>query len=252
MNRLSLFLLPLLFGLVACTRNGGSSKESQPLSAQSIIDQTIKAHGGAAYGKLHYQFRFRDREYEARRQKGRFQLERRFEEEGKAVRDLLSNAGFVREIDGQAVTLADSFQTKYGNSVNSVHYFAQLPYGLNDPAVNKSYLGTSNINEIDYHKVQITFQEEGGGTDFDDVFVYWIHPESFTMDFLAYAFHTDGGGLRFREAYHAREVGGIRYQDYVNYKADPAVWKVQELDRAFNEGKLEKLSLIELEELKAL
>ena len=98
-----------------------------------------------------------------------------------------------------------------------------------------------------YHKIQVTFAEEGGGKDFDDVFIYWIHDQNYTVDFLAYEYHVDGGGLRFRKAYNSREVSGIRFSDHVNYKADPASWKVQDLDRAYSEGALKELSKIELE-----
>ena len=37
------------------------------------------------------------------------------------------------------------------------------------------------------------------------------------MDYFAYDFETDDSGTRFREAYNARTVGGIRFQDYLNF-----------------------------------
>lgn len=89
---------------------------------------------------------------------------------------------------------------KYYNSVNSVHYFAYLPQGLNDKAVQKELLGEVVLKGEPYYKVRVTFAQEGGGNDYEDVFIYWFHKQKFTMDYLAYEFHVDGGGMRFREA----------------------------------------------------
>ena len=48
--------------------------------------------------------------------------------------------------------------------------------------------------------------------------MYWFNKETFKPDYLAYDFHTDGGGVRFRKAYNERYVDGIRFVDYENYK----------------------------------
>ncbi|MEM7373233.1 MAG: DUF6503 family protein [Bacteroidota bacterium] len=244
---LSVFLL-----LFSCARQIDTQQSGELLTAQTIIDKAIDAHGGSSYDDLHVQFVFRKFEYELQRQGGKFQYERRFEKEGETYRDVLSNDGFVRHINGKIATVVDSMADKYANSVNSVHYFAQLPYGLNDPAVHKKYLGTVDIKEQSYHKIEVSFQEEGGGKDYDDVFVYWIQQDNFLVDYLAYSYRVDGGGLRFREAFHPQQIDGVRFQDYVNYKADPAVWSVHELDEAFMDGKLKELSKIELELMQEL
>ena len=161
----------------------------------------------------------------------------------------LTNDGFTREIDGREVDVPDSMAIKYSNSINSVIYFALLPYGLNDPAVNKRYLGDKNIKGKDYHKIQITFDQEGGGEDFEDIFVYWINVENYTIDYLAYKYSTDGGGMRFREALNERYIEGVRFADYINYKA-PKSGLPADSDDIFLNGKLKELSRIELEDIK--
>ena len=71
------------------------------------------------------------------------------------------------------------------NSVNSVHYFSVLPFGLNDKAVSKKLLSDITIKGVDYYTIQVTFSEDGGGDDFDDVFLYWVQKESFKLNYLA-------------------------------------------------------------------
>ena len=51
------------------------------------------------------------------------------------INDILNNSGFKRLIDGDEVELSAKDSAAYANSVNSVHYFALLPYNLKDDAV---------------------------------------------------------------------------------------------------------------------
>ena len=88
---------------------------------------------------------------------------------------------------------------KFSESVNSVHYFSVLPYGLNDRAVKRNYWVKSKIKGENYYKIKLLFQKKNGGVDYDDIFIYWIKKENFKLGYLAYKYHTNGGGMRFRE-----------------------------------------------------
>ncbi|MEB8389496.1 hypothetical protein OO012_20020, partial [Rhodobacteraceae bacterium KMM 6894] len=111
------------------------------------------------------------------------------------MEDVKSKAKFERFIDGTLEVLPDSTANKYDNSVNSVHYFVKLPYGLNDPAVNKTLLGEVTLKEKEYYKIKVTFEQAGGGDDFEDTYLYWINKETFKPDYLAYDFHENDGGV---------------------------------------------------------
>jgi len=218
---------------------------------QKIIDRAINTHGGSLFEESEITFTFRDRVYTSKRKGGDFELTRFFEDaSGAAVKDYLSNEGFMREVNGELVEVHDTMANKYSNSVNSVIYFALLPYKLNDPAVIKEYLGEDTIKGEPYHEIKVTFKQEGGGDDAEDVFVYWIHQENYTMDYLVYEYHVDGGGVRFREAKNIRTVGGIRFADYNNYGTEEVVQSLQEYDDLFEQDKLNLVSEIILEDVK--
>ncbi|MEL6142290.1 MAG: DUF6503 family protein, partial [Bacteroidota bacterium] len=187
--------------------------------------------------------------YRSKRKEGIYQLERITTDSKDIVRDVLSNTGFQRYKNGQLVSVPDSMALRYSNSVNSVHYFAQLPYGLNAPAAQKEFLGVDTIRGELYFEIGISFLETGGGTDFQDEFVYWIHQDNYTIDYLAYNYETDGGGIRFREAYNSRMVNGIRFVDYNNFKPDPENLSIDltTLSDKFHRGELKLLSKIETE-----
>ena len=241
----------MVLGLWACNRSKETYTEPAD-TAQAAVDQAIAFHGGAAFDSTSLQFIFRNRLYKRQRKGGRYQYERIFtnpDDSTEQVHDVLTNDGFSREVNGQPSAVEDSMAFKYSNSINSVIYFALLPYRLNDPAVFKKYLGESTINGKTYHKVQVTFAEEGGGKDFEDVFHYWFDKETHQMAYLAYSYLTDGGGIRFREAFNPRRVGGILFQDFVNYKMDKTL-PLESADSLFASGKMEKLSEIVLEEVK--
>jgi hypothetical protein len=51
-----------------------------------------------------------------------------------------------------------------------------------------------------YDVVGVTFGQDGGGKDFDDEFHYWINKQTHKVDYLAYSYRTNDGGVRFRTA----------------------------------------------------
>ncbi len=237
----------LLFVVLVCLALGCREKETTP-DPQQIVDKAIEASGGDRYRTSQISFRFRDREYTAFRRSGTRVLVRITQTDTSRIEDILSGTSFERKVDGQPRVLADTARQALSESVNSVHYFAYLPYGLNDAAVNKTYLGKKKIGDFEYHKVQVTFDQEGGGTDYEDVFVYWFNTRTHVPDFLAYEYHTNGGGKRFRKAFNPRRVGGIRFVDYENYKYDGPL-PVSKLDSLYLADQLQRLSLIELEQV---
>lgn len=236
------FLLAVIF-LTSCQRD-----EDKP-TAESIIDQTIEKAGGERYRRATIEFKFRDYNYKSTRRGGEFTLERQFIDTIGIVRDVVSNTGYQRFINDSIVTVPDSMKTRYASSINSVHYFAHLPYALNDRAVNKELAGEAEIKGESFYQLRITFQQEGGGADHHDEFMYWIHKENYTIDYLAYKFLVNKGGVRFREAYNQRVIEGIRFADYRNYTIDDFTTDLSKMDELFEEGKLEMMSTIETEVL---
>jgi hypothetical protein len=219
-------------------------------TANSIIDKAIEVAGGEKYADAEIVFDFRDKKYTAIRKNEIYQYEREFKDATQVIRDVLNNEGFKRFVNTEEVVVADSMSVKYAASVNSVHYFALLPYGLNDAAVIKENLGSISIKGKNYHKIKVTFQQEGGGEDFEDVFLYWIHTETFTVDYLAYSYQEASGvGIRFREAYNVRTINGLRFVDYNNFKPKNESLNLLDTDKAFEANNLKLLSKIELKNI---
>lgn len=222
-------------------------EKKDSLTAQEIIDKTIEKAGASRYKYASIEFKFRDHTYKSSRKGGEFQLERNITDSTGKYRDVINNTGFQRFINDTLATVPDSMVVRYTSSVNSVHYFAHLPYGLNDRAVNKKLAGETILKGQPYYKIKITFQQEGGGADHHDEFMYWIHKENFTIDYLAYKFLVNDGGIRFRAAFNPRVIEGIRFVDYMNYTISNFNTKLEDLDKLYEEGKLEMLSTIETE-----
>jgi hypothetical protein len=220
--------------------------------AQQVVDRAQAVHGSELLDQASVAFVFRDRFYRGERNKGQFTYHRVFADTTGEVHDTYSNDFFTRSINGQDVELPEEQKTKFTSSVNSVIYFAYLPYFLNDKAVQKEYLGEVELKGQPYEKVRITFAQEGGGEDYEDTFVYWFHKDKHTLDFMAYSFQVDGGGTRFREAFNPRQVNGVRFQDYINYKTDSSQVPLEQYDRLFINGHMIQLSKIELENVQVV
>lgn len=234
-----ILIIPILFH--ACS--------PQP-TAQEIVDSAILTHGGKAFEKFQVDFDFRDKHYVAIRKGGEFTYIRAFTDSTGTYRDTLNNSGFSRHRNDTLQSLTNERINAFTNSVNSVIYFALLPFGLNDAAVVKKLVGEEEVKGKRYFVIKVSFKQEGGGADFEDEFLYWIDSEKFTVDYLAYSYHTNGGGIRFREAINQQKVGGILWQDYINYKAiDEKGTTLSQLLPLFKEGKLVELSRIELKNI---
>ena len=220
-----------------------------PPDAQAIVDRAIEAHGGDRLDRAVVEFDLRGRHYKATRENGLFRYERIYTDStGRTIHDVLTNEGLSREIDGAPVELTEEAYRSAETGVNSTIYFALLPYFLNDPAVQKTYLGRTTVQGEPYHQVGVTFREEGGGRDYQDRFVYWFHEADSTMDYLAYDFHVNGGGTRFRETYNPRRVGGVLFTDHNNYTSDTlSADALRRYGALLDEGGLERISQIILE-----
>ena len=114
-------------------------------TAQQIIDKSIIASGTDKVSVGSVAFDFRKRNYTATRNNGKFSLVRITKNDSTVTKDVLSNSGFERYVNDEFVIVPDSMATRYSGSVNSVHYFSVLPFGLNDAAVKKKFLKETTI-----------------------------------------------------------------------------------------------------------
>ena len=193
-------------------------------SATAIIDSARTAHGASVLDQAVVTFDFRGDAYRIRQNEGRFHYRRAHTDPlGRSVTEGLTNDGAYRVVEGDTVSLSDSERSAVETTVNSVVYFALLPEPLGDSAVQPTYSGRDTIDGVLYHRVKVTFRQEGGGRDWEDVFMYWFRMDTNAMDYLAYAFGQgpdEEPGTRFREAYNVRRVNGVRMADYRNYTVD--------------------------------
>lgn len=216
--------------------------------AQKVIRECVAAHGGKHYQNFDISFDFRKYKVSIWVKNADFKYERTTQDSSKNdILDVLNNAGFVREINGVKQILSAKEEDRYREGLNSIAYFALLPFKLTDPAVNLAHIGTIKIDDQKYDKIKVWFNAEGGGKDHEDVFCYWINQKTHTLDYLSYA----NGGPRFRKATKRATVSGIVFQDYENYEILDKTIRTDEYDKAFMQGKAKLLSKIEQVNYKA-
>ncbi len=217
------------------------------LTAQTIIDKTIVVAGSDLYKTSTIAFKFRDKEYVS--ENNGAIMKRVFKSDSLNYVDIKRGSSFERIVNGIPVEVSDSLARVYSNAINSVLYFAQLPYQLNAKAVRKKLLKEEKIKDQNYYLIHVTFDQNGGGDDFDDNYYYWINKKTFKPDYLAYDYQVNGGGVRFREAYNERIVNGFRFVDYNNYMPKSKTATIKEVAALYENSGLELLSKIELENI---
>lgn len=251
MPRPYVFLALSLFFFAGCQSSTDPSSEASP-SATAIVDSAIAAHGGSGLDRAVVTFTFRGDRFRLRRNDGQFHYRRTATDSlGRTIVEGITNDSLYRQVDGTPDSLSEDERATLDTRVNSVAYFALLPYPLQDPAVQPHYSGRDTIDGSPYHRIRVTFRQEGGGRDWQDVFMYWFHTKTYDMDFLAYAFGLGPGedeGTRFREAYNERRINGVRVADYYNYTSDTLA--TDRLDRypdLWAKDALELVSQVELD-----
>lgn len=241
----------VLFLLVSIFYSCETNSENKLLNkATSIIHNCRTVYGSDLIDEHRVTFQLREYNY-VWDYTGNSRLQERItiDSIGNRIKDSWSGENFYRIINQDTVPLTEEAIQKYKNSINSVFYFAFLPKSLTDPAVNAILLESVIIKDQPYHKIKVTFTEEGGGEDYEDIFLYWIHQKSFKLDYMAYQYFTEGGGMRFREAVNHHKVDDIILQDYNNYKPTYEVDNFLHIDSLYMNDELTLVSRINLENL---
>jgi hypothetical protein len=216
--------------------------------AAALLQSTLRAHGSERLAESGWQFTFRGDRFRMARGGGSFVYERRPQSGGPVLR--LDNRGLTAWAGDRPVDLAAPDAARRG--LNSVVYFASLPLGLKDPAVRLRRLPPRTIEGRPLPELEVRFAAEGGGEDHEDVFRYWIDPDSGLLRYLAYRFERGGGGVRFRRAVSTVEVGPVVFTQWKNYGIDDPSIPLDEVVHRWAQGRLPWISDIVLEDVQRL
>ncbi|KYG82719.1 hypothetical protein AWN68_13085 [Roseivirga echinicomitans] len=242
---------PSVFLALAWVMASSSCSVNEP-TAQQILNSAIQKHGYKSSEALEIQFDFRGNHYNARISDKGDVYKRISHENGNELEDILTSNTYIRRVNQKEVkVIEDSLSNVLAGDTRSVVYFALLPYGTNREAMSKHLMPSIKIKDESYYKVEVTYGKNGGGKNFENIFVYWVNQNTHTIDYLAYSYYINGGGVRFREAYNRREVNGVLFQDYINYTID-SDFPAHELDYAFQTNQLREISRIDLENIQVI
>lgn len=247
----STFALVVWIMMLALGCNNSDQVSGPGDQSQEIVNRAISAMGGEILDRALITFDFRDQSLSYYNDGGQFRYTRTFPDTaGNVITDTLTNEDFIRYRNGEKLDLSEEQKSSLKGGVNSIIYFAFLPYKLNDPGVRKEYLGSVAIAGKTYEKVKVDFPENEATDAYNDIYFYYFDPEDYSLDYLSYEFEEDGGGIRFRSAYNARKIDGLIVQDYINYMADPDSVDYARIETYFDQGLLRELSRIELKNIK--
>ena len=228
-----------------------SCKKTRDITANEFVEASINAHGMEDFNKKVVEFVFRKHRYTQNKDLEGLIFARRKIMAPDTIDFLHSKNGFSRTFKDKLVVIPDSLSFVYRDALNSVLYFFRLPYVLIDKGAIKTLMKIEKIKGVTYQKIKVSFTEENGGVDHQDNFLYWFNKKTKTLDYLAYRYYTNNGGVRFRVAVNKRTIDGVIFQDYENYSA-PKNTRLDEFPRLYSKGKLELISMIENNSIKIL
>lgn len=229
------------------TKEATGTVATKQLTASDIITQAIQSHGADLLANSVMEFSFRKVRYKVTRSNGVYNYSRSYVKGADSIQEILSNNGVAQMKGGKISDLSKKELTTISSSINSVVYFAQLPFSLDGTAVHHELVGTTTLKGKNYFKIKVTFSPDGGGEDFEDIFLYWIDMQDFVIDYLAYSYCEEDCGVRFRESVNRRVINGVIVQDYINYKSNSNNLDLETLDEQFLRGDLSQVSTIKTE-----
>ncbi len=157
-----------------------------------------------------------------------------------------SNDALEVRRDGEPLAVEPGGEQKYRDWAMARVYFCFLPFRLGDPSVRHQDLGLVDWDGRRLHKVKVTF-EAGTSTGAGDEYVYWFDPESARLEYFAYSYDDNGGGLRFRRTVRHRRAGGLLFSDQENFGADGPGLSVDAIDAAYVRDAMRHVSTVRLE-----
>lgn len=246
--RFSLLYFLVAFLSLSCTRKDAANQETAS-PEEVLLDKALAYHFENGSDSLQVSFQMRGRDYTASLHNGAFEYTRQYTDTSGAYAATLTNLGLVETRNGAPILYSTKDSISRAGGVNSVIYFSLLPIFLKDEAVNICCMQREVIDGKAYDRLEVRFSQDGGGTDNDDVYLYWIDPLDGSMDFLAYSFQVNERGTRFRKATNPRRVNGVLFQDYINFIGPSDPDSLTYISSAYRENRLDTLSLIELENL---
>lgn len=218
-------------------------------AAPPIVERAIAHHGGELYERAEIAFDVCSKsgcyDVRTRTDGGLFDhaVAGRVGEHRREVR--WSNDRLEVRHDGEPVAVAPGDERVYRDWAMARIYFALLPYRLADPSVRHEDRGLVDWRGRKLHQVKVTF-EPGTSTAADDEYLYWFDPETGRVEYFAYSYSGNPGGLRFRRATHHRRIGGILFFDQENLGVEGPGLSVDLIDADYVDEKMRPVSTVEL------
>ncbi len=226
--------------------------EPVPTSRLDVVDRAIEHHGGEVYGHS-------ETELDLCSKSGCFHVVARIDGDrwayavsGKSGDSRLLVRSTDQELtvrrDGRPEPVTADKEQSFRDWAMARVYFCFLPFRLNDLSVMKQDLGPVDWDGRRLHKVKVTFQT-GTSTDAGDQYMYWFDPETARLEYFAYSYDDNGGGLRFRRAVRHRRIGGLLFFDQENLGADGPGLSVDAIDAAYVRDSMRHVSTVRLEKI---
>ncbi|MEM7585700.1 MAG: DUF6503 family protein [Acidobacteriota bacterium] len=232
---------------------GATEGTPEPVRRLEIVDRAIAFHGGDLYTSRATRLDLCSKsgcfQVDAAMDGDRFDYRVRRETEETRLEVRSTNETLEVWRDGVQVEIEAARAQGYRDWAMARVYFCFLPFRLNDPSVLKQDLGLVEWQGRKLHKVKVTF-DAGSSTDASDEYVYWFDPESARLEYFAYSYDDNGGGLRFRRAVNHRRVGGILFFDQENLGSEDAELSVDALDAEVVHDRLRQISTVRLENIR--
>lgn len=243
------FLVFLVFTLTlgSCDRQ----TETPKLTAKTILNKAIEAHGGQRYDGATITFDLNDYRFKFHKSGYNYKHQMSSEKDGAYHTATAFNGGMNYRIEDSLVEQNARLQTMIRTRVNNVAYDFYIPYVFTTNDIVLTDLGTEQLRLRNYHKIKVGYKQIEGAEPDLRAYVLWIDTETFEIDFIAKQNDEESGRKQFMAAAYKRKVEGMLFSDFELYQTYGRNLQVpiDSLGIAYNIGNMQRRATTKYENI---
>jgi len=238
----------LLFSFFSCKEE---SKRTAVVDADTLLENTINAHGGNLYKNSIISFKFKSFNYTLKRDDNDYEYQMIREEKDVLKEAKTFNGGFEYFEDGEQKELSARLSSMFTNRINSMAYWIYIPYEFSTNDAIKEYIGKDVLRGNEYHKLKITYRQFEGLPEDDRIYILWIDTKKFEIDFVAVGNLNDTNGKKFYAAGNKRKIKGMLFSDYEMYNTKTKSKEInfEDLGTSYNIGAMLRDNIVTYENI---
>ncbi len=216
------------------------------LTAEEVLDFSIKNSGGDTYLNSHIKFNVGDLDYHFYRHKNIIEYQLTRVVGSMTYLATYHNGQYAYLVNDQEQIQTTQSRKFIETQLDGFAYAFYIPHLFNENHVLTQRLDDVKIDKKDYYTLRITFKDYEGSPN--DQFYLYINKDTGLVDFYTEKMHINGDSNLFKKALNWRERNGLMFADYHIFKSADTV-PLEDVYKYYNNKTIEYVKATKIENI---